>query len=155
MSRLSLKLFALLIFLFALTADAQQGPTIEYGAPGELRGVTKVFVDTGMDAQQREKIVAEIQRKLPQLLIVARPEDTDVHLRFEFSESAPVVVYPQPYPIPATRGREGVGTVVRLLNADRVRVLMSFRDFRGTFLEREPSVNFARDFIKAYEKANH
>lgn len=155
MSRLNGGLFILIFFLLALPVAAQ-GPTIEYGSPNELRGVTKVFVDTGMDAQQREKIVVEIQKKLPRLTIVARPEDADVHLRFGFPDEqrSPVVVYPDPYLIPGFGGYQGVGTVVRLLGTDRVRVIMSFRDYRGTFLEREPSVNFAREFVKTYERAN-
>ena len=155
MSRLNVGLFILLFFLLALPVAAQ-GPVIEYGSPGELRGVAKVFVDTGMDARERERIIGEIQKKLPRLAIVSRPEDADVHLRFDFPnrQQVPVIVYPRPYPLPGGRYGQGVGTVVRILGPDRVRVLMSFRDARGTVFEREPSVNFAREFIKAYDKAN-
>jgi hypothetical protein len=146
-----------LVFLLCALPVVAQGPVVEYGSPNELRGVAKVFVDTGLDAEQRNMIIGEIQKKLPRLSVVARPEDADVHLRFEFPDrqTGPVVVYPRPYPIPGSRYGEGVGTVVRLLSADRVRVLMSFRDAKSTVFEREPSVNFAREFIKVYEKANH
>jgi hypothetical protein len=152
---LKVSLFALVFFLCALTATAQ-GPIVEYGSVNELRGVAKVFVDTGLDAEQRDKIVEEIQKKLPKLAIVSRPEDATVHLRFDFPDDRQVILYPSPYPVPGSRRlREGVGTVVRVVGPDRLRVLMSFRDTRSTPFEREPSVNFAREFVKVYEKANH
>jgi len=153
-----------ILLVLALPVAAQQPlPTpqtiVEYGPPDELRGVTKVFVDTGTDAEQRNKIVREIHKKLPDLTIAARPEDANVHLRFSFKETnfyGPA--YPYPYPIHvslgASRGEEGIGIVLVILSPERVRVLLSAKDVQVSFLEREPSVNFARAFVRAYERAN-
>ncbi|MDY6959024.1 MAG: hypothetical protein SVK08_07675, partial [Halobacteriota archaeon] len=48
----------------------------------------------------------------------------------------------------------GDGIVVKPIDSDRVRLLMKFTDKRTYIFERKPSTNFARAFIKAYEKAN-
>ncbi|MCI0524217.1 MAG: hypothetical protein L0Y75_03050, partial [Acidobacteria bacterium] len=53
-----------------------------------------------------------------------------------------------------------VGTVVKILSKDRVRVLMSFPGQRRGYGirigwgKRRPEIEFAREFVKAYLKAN-
>ncbi len=151
-----------ILLVLALPVAAQQPPPtpqtiVEYGPPDELRGVTKVFVDTGTDAEQRNKIVREIHKKLPDLTIAARPEETNVHLRFSFKETnfyGPVYPYPVHVSLGASRGEEGIGIVLVILGPERVRVLLSAKDVQVSFLGREPSVNFARAFVRAYERAN-
>ncbi len=139
----------LLILTVALPIVAQE-PTVEYGHPDELRGVTKVFVDTGVDARQREQIAKEIQKRLPNLEVVSPPEESDIHLRFSLKETRD--------------GRTEGGTVVKLVGSNRVRVLLSFKDYMLPLFERESIVNFgveyakprifAREFVKAYRRAN-
>ena len=131
-----------------------QTPTVEYGHPGELRGVKQVFVDTGTDIELRNRILEEIRKRLPDLTIVAAPEGADIHLRFALKEERSYgVVVPvggrigAPYSV-------GVGSVVKVLGGDRVRVLWSFKDARTRFGERRPSTNFAREFVEAYRGAN-
>ena len=142
---------SLLVLTFASPVLAQ-APIIEYGQPDELRGVTKVFVDTSLDAQQREVFVKEIKKQLPDLEVVSRPEESDIHLRFFLREDRD--------------GRtEGVGTVVKLIDANRVRALCSFEDnlspiyerhsIKNYGIERTMPLNFAREFVKAYKKANN
>ena len=134
---------SLLIVAFALLISAQE-PTVEYGQPEELRGVTKVFVDTGTDAQQRNLIVREIQKKLPTLTVVSRPEEADVHLLFT--------------------PRKGVGTIVRVMSRNRVRILLSINTDVPPIFDRESIINYGIEtgkpyrlvweFVKAYKKAN-
>jgi hypothetical protein len=139
---------SLLIVTFALPVMAQT-PVIEYGQPDELRGVTKVFV--GIDAEQREVVVREIKKQLPDLEIVSRPEESDIHLLLSLKETRD--------------GRiEGVGTVVKLIDANHARALYSFKDdlspiyeqhsLKGFGVERVMPLRFAREFVKAYKKAN-
>ena len=141
---------SLLVLTFASPVLAQ-APITEYGQPDELRGVTKVFVDTSLDAQQRGVIVREIKKQLPDLEVVSRPEESDIHLRFFLKE--------------ARDGRtEGVGTVVKLIDANRARALYSFEDslsplyeqhsIKNYGIERTMPLRFAREFVKAYKKAN-
>src|SRR5262245_1420394 len=78
--------FSLLVLTFASPVSAQE-PIIENGQPEELRGVTKVFVDTGLDARRRDVVVREIQKLLPDLDIVTRPEESEIHLRLSQKET--------------------------------------------------------------------
>jgi hypothetical protein len=139
---------SLLILTFALPVLAQT-PVIEEGQTDELRGVTKVFV--GLEAQQREVVVREIKKQLPDLEIVSRPEESDIHLLLSLKETRD--------------GRiEGVGTVVKLIDANHARALYSFKDdlppiyeqhsIKSYGIERVMPLRFAREFVKAYKKAN-
>src|SRR5262245_8667655 len=140
--------FSLLVLTFALPVLAQK-PVIEKGQPDELRGVTKVFV--GIDDQQREVVVREIKKQLPDLEIVSRPDESDIHLLFSLKETRD--------------GRtEGVGTVVKLIDANRTRALYSFKmemspiyeqhSIKKYGIERIMPLTFAREFVRAYKKAN-
>jgi hypothetical protein len=141
---------SLLVLTFASPVLAQ-APIIEPGQPDELRGVTKVFVDANFDAQQRGVIVREIKKQLPDLEIVSRPEESDVHLRFFLKETR-------------DGGTEGIGTVVKLIGANRERALYSFKyalspiyaqhSIKSFGIERVMPLRFAREFVKAYKKAN-
>ena len=145
---------ALATLIFALPALAQTG-AVEYGQPTELQGVKTVFVDTGTDMVSRDRIVKEIQKGAPGLSVVSRPEDADIHLRFYLDEDDYAV-------IAASRGgrvgvgsaNRGSGTVVRVVDDKRVRVLWSYKDSQRTFLERRPSTNFGREFVKVYRRYN-
>jgi len=139
---------SLLVLTFALPVLAQT-PVIEHGQPDELRGVTKVFV--GLDAEQREVVVKEIKKQLPDLEIVSRPDQSDIHLLFSLKETRD--------------GRtEGVGTVVKLIDANRTRALYSFKtemspiyeqhSIKNYGIERIMPLRFAREFVRAYKKAN-
>ena len=139
---------SLLISIFTLSVPAQT-PIIESGQPDELRGVTKLFV--GIDAEQRQVVIKEIKKELPNLEIVSRPEESDVHLLFFLKETRD--------------GRiESLGTVVRLIDANRARSLFSFKDdlppiyaqhsVKSRGIEYTMPLNFAREFVRAYKKAN-
>lgn len=139
---------SLLILTLALPVFAQT-PVIEDGQPDELRGVTKVFV--GLDAKQREVVVREIKKQLPDLEIVSRPDESDIHLLLSLKETRD--------------GRiEGVGSVVKLIDANHARALYNFKDYLPPIyeqhsiktygIERVMPLRFAREFVKAYKKAN-
>ena len=136
----------LLLFAFVLYVPAQQ-PSVEYGQSSELKGVTKIFVDSGFDSQQRDQIAKEIQKRLPDLKIVLRPEDSDIHLRYLANDER----------------SEVTGTVVKIVSENRVRVLYSFKETPQIFVPvsiarigikyAKPNV-FAAQFVKVYKKAN-
>ena len=139
---------SLMALTFALPVLAQT-PVIEHGQPDELRGVTKVFI--GIDAEQREVIVREIKKQLPNLEIVSTPDESDIHLLFSLKETRD--------------GRiEAVGTVVKLIDANRARSLYAFKGdmspiyeqhaIKNYAIERMMPLTFAREFVRAYKKAN-
>lgn len=141
------------VFVFSLTAAAQK-QSVEYGDAAELRGVKKVFVDTGTDVDLRNRIASEVRKRLPDLQIVSAPEGADVHLQFSLKEERDYgLLIPAGGRIGVTYS-VGVGSVLKVLGENRVRVLMSFRDTRTRFGERKPSTNFARAFVEAYKQAN-
>lgn len=125
-------------------ANLLQRPLVEQGRPDELNGVMKVFVDTTMEKQHQADIVKEIQKKLPTLEIVLKPDDADIQLKFslqsktQFDERLPH----QRRPV------RGVGKVVKVLSAERVRLLLEYEGKRTSADE------FAKEFVKAYLGAN-
>ena len=140
--------------VFVLPALAQN-PTIEYGHPMELQGVKKVFVDTGMDLESRDRIIKEIQKAALNLTIVSRPEDADIHLRFYLDdEDNYAVIVPAKGRIGIASVRKGAGTVVKVIDDKHVRVLWSHKDSQITFLDRRPSTSFGREFVKLYRRYN-
>ncbi|HKQ53736.1 MAG TPA: hypothetical protein VJT74_15275 [Pyrinomonadaceae bacterium] len=144
----------LVTFVFTLPALAQT-PSIEYGQPSELQGVKKVFVDTGMDLESRDRIIKEIQKGAPALTVVSRPEDADVHLRFILDdEDNYAVIVPAKGRVGVASVRRGSGTVLKVVDDKHVRVLWSHKDSQKTFLERRPSTNFGREFVKLYRRFN-
>jgi hypothetical protein len=62
------------------TDRSQQAQQFEYGSPDELRGVTKIYVNTGADLEARNNIVETIQKDLKQITVTDRPDDADVCL---------------------------------------------------------------------------
>jgi hypothetical protein len=144
------KAFFLLLVLgsAALASAFSQRSRVEQTHPDELAGVTTVFIDTGLDRQSRDMIVTEIENYLPDLIIVARPEGADIHLKFSLTVK---VVTPALIP-----QRTSLGMVFKVLDDHRLRVLMRYwRVDHGLKLGKpDPSQEFAEEFVKAYRQAN-
>ena len=154
MRRISFLSSALMTLAFALPTLAPN-PSIEYGHPMELQGVKKVFVDTGMDLESRDRIIKEIQKGAPNLTVVSRPEDAEIHLRFYLDdEDNYAVIVPAKGRVGISSVRKGAGTVVRVIDDKHLRVLWGHKDSQRTFLERRPSTNFGREFVKLYRRYN-
>jgi hypothetical protein len=142
--------FSLLVLALALPVFAQK-PIIEYGQINELRGITKIFVNTGVSFQKREKMVRVINKRLPNLEVVSRPEEADIHLRFSLKDDS-------------SGCAEGAATVVKLLGGNRERVLLSISDVMPPMIYGDSMVNYAmeyarpfmiaREFVRAYRWAN-
>jgi hypothetical protein len=144
----------LVTFVFVVPSLAQN-QIIEYGQPMELQGVKKVFVDTGTDLDSRDRIIREIQKGAPDLTVVSRPEDADVHLRFNLDdEDNYAVIVPAKGRIGIASVSKGAGTVVKVIDDKHVRVLWSHKDSKKTFLDRRPSTSFGREFAKLYRRYN-
>lgn len=158
---------ALVVVALILAAHfSTQAQSIEYGSPDDLKGVKKIFVDTGADMEVRANILKEIgksKKKLPDLEVVSRAEDAEVLLVFSGS-SRSYVAGVNTEPIGNTGSStssaiyqtvtDGGGVVIKPLGENRVRLVMSFKDSRTSRFERRPSTNFARAFVRAYMKAN-
>jgi hypothetical protein len=160
----------LLLCFFIAPGSAQT--TFEYGTPAELQGIGRIFIDTGDDLAMRNNIVKNIEKRLPELVVVTQPEEADVRLvfvadtrymvshnyqsaiRYDYRGCTGHTVI-ESYDMPSYwTVVSGSGMVVMCAGENRLRVLMSFQDERGSWPERHPSTNFARAFVKEYRKAN-
>jgi len=146
-------------FLCAIGANAQsQRLEIANGSPGDLKGVRKVSIVA--NENDKKAIVAVINRKLPQLTIVATPEAAEVWIVFRvrnanspansagsaFDSSGPTTAVD--YEIAAS------GEVLKPVSAGRARSLVEFNDSRRFSYETDMAARFARVFVEAYRKAN-
>jgi hypothetical protein len=113
-----------------------------FGSPGELRGLRRVHVDARGNSEYRNDIVAEIERAHLGLELVTQVEEAEIVLRFHgarFFEGKTI------------DGGRGEVTIAR--NPDSV-VVLQFTDRDTSVWGRAPSINFGREFVKAYIKAN-
>lgn len=168
---------AILLLLVSVTAAAARQADVEYGHAAELKGVTRLYVSTGVDMEARESIVKELLKRLPRLEITQTPEAADVHLVYR-SETLHVPGglnwIGEPAPAYAESARHlyagaripsvsaqllpvvvGTGVVLKTVGSGRVRLLMSYQgeSLAGSF-ERSPRTNFVRAFVKEYKRAN-
>lgn len=169
-----------LLFLF-VTGQPHAQSAIEYGERDELRGITKVFVDTGTDLSGRENIIKIIKNELPTIVVVSRVEEAELVLIYS-SDSYSILNGISNSRNSSTTGNlsvwgntatysgqttstststpiyrkvtDGEGLVVRFTNSGRPRLLMNFKDTQKSVLERRPSTNFARKFVKVYKEVN-
>ncbi len=144
----SIALAGLVGLIVASGLVAQQDPSIEYGKSEELKGVTKFFVDAGTDLSKRGKIVDQIKKKLPALVFVERPEDAEITLVYS-EEQSPRLVKGTSILDPL-----GTGYAMRRIDANRIRILWSFRMKKKNVFQNQPVTNFANDFAKEYRKVN-
>jgi hypothetical protein len=112
------------------------------GNPEQLRGLRRVHVDARNDAKHLANIVSEIENADLGLQVVARPEDAEILLRFHGQR------FVEDKTIDCGRGEVTIGR-----HPDSV-VVLQFTDRDTSVWGRSPSLNFGREFVKAYKKAN-
>jgi hypothetical protein len=171
-------IFLLLLFV---TGQPHAQSAMEYGQREELKGVNKIFVDTGTDLSGRENIIKIIQNELPTIVVVSRAEEAEVVLIYS-SDSYSILSGISNSRNSSTNGTvsvwgnratysgqtnstststpiykkitEGEGLIVRFTSTGRPRLLINFKDEKKSVLERRPSTNFARKFVKVYKEVN-
>lgn len=174
-------LVAIFVLLLLVTGNSQAQSAIEYGERDELRGITKIFLDTGTDLSGRENIIKIITNELPAIVVVSRVEEAELILIYS-SDSYSILSGISNSRNSSTTGNlsvwgntatysgqttstststpiyrkvtDGDGLVVRFTSSGRPRLLMNFKDKQKSVLERRPSTNFARKFVKAYKEVN-
>jgi hypothetical protein len=135
--------------------------SLEYGKPADLKGVTKVFVDTGADMRNRERILKELNKSKLPIELLDSEEGAEVVMAFgsESSDRVTGVIHNRGGETMSTstpvwrKVKQGAGQVF-VLRDGKVRLVMSFEDEMRSGWEREPATNFAREFAKQYRKAN-
>ena len=127
------------------------------GKPEEMKGLTKVFIDSGVDLNDRERIVKVIESAKLGLTVLDSAEGAEIILNFVGGERQTTTdtynvvtkIY-APLPVTLSFGR-GVVYVVR---DDRRRAVLTFRDDGGNhFFPKKLATNFGKKFVKAYRRA--
>jgi hypothetical protein len=157
MHRIQLRLIWSILVICGLAVIAQaQNPVIEYGDTSELKGIEKVYIDTKNDMDLHKVMGIYIHNKLPNLQIVSKPEEANIHLRFYFDTENNTSPDDLPYP-----RKTAVAIIEKVIDKDRVRVLMGYRGRnypkRKIFMNYSnmgPEAIFADQFVKLYEEAN-
>lgn len=81
-----MKYFFLVYLVFTLSlAPSIRAQSIHQGFKSELKGVKKIFIDTGTNSKDRDQILEVLwknAKKLSGVEVVNRPEDADVWLTY-------------------------------------------------------------------------
>ena len=147
--------------LVLATAMSVAAQSFEYGKPSELKGLKKVFVDTGGDMKNRERILNEIEKANLGLELLDSADRAEVILNFQGGKekqlsgvNSTTDTYGNTHATPAYRKiTVGAGQVF-VVKDQKLRVVLSFDDEEKTVFEKKPATNFGKTFVKAYKKAN-
>jgi hypothetical protein len=147
-------------------AGGQNAERPQYGSPSDMRGLTRLFVDTGTDVRARERIVRELRGAGVALQLVEDASNAEMLLEF----GATVEHRTGGWVTNTQRSKDkrrgtsvtttteqkiqnGMGTMY-VVRDGRLIVVQSFADEKRSFLERDPATNFARAFLRLYREAN-
>ncbi len=137
------KLFALLILPLCLMSSVHP-QDYDYGKPEEMKGLTKIFIDTDGDMKNRDRITEEVERAKLGVQLLDGADGAEIIVRYVNSKERS-----------AARKTVNVGEAkVLVVKGERLRVVMSFRDEERNVFEKKPANNFGKNFVKAYKKAN-
>jgi len=155
MKRLSVSL-ALIAFLASLSL-AQNASSVYYGQPSDLKGLKKVYIDTGTDTKSGDNLVKDLKKSKLGFEVVDDRKDAEILLGYSAGpvrrRSAGSVVASS-VDITTETERSGAGIVVALNARGKDRLVHSFQDVLISKWDRDPVDKFVREFIKVYKKGN-
>lgn len=154
MKHLSLSLA--LIALFASLSPAQND-SYSYGQPSDLKGLKKIYVDSGPDTKSRDKIIKSLEKSKLGFEIVDDQKDAEIVLGYgagAVSRKVVGSVVGSSVVMQEKTQRTGAGVVVALNARGKDRLVHSFEDVQNSKWERNPVDNFVREFVKVYKKGN-
>lgn len=158
-----LLLGSLLTVLFSSVSYSQQ-QSYAYGQLSDLKGLRKIYVDTGADVQSRNSIIKDLEKSKLGFEIVDDIEEAEILLGFGAGRvtdrAIATITGSSTIEIREMSSRTGVGVVIaRARGKDRL--VHSFRSTQeggrgvlGAALQHKPVTNFVREFIKVYKKGN-
>lgn len=156
---------SILLTSFILLSAALHAQNFERGKSGELKGLTKLYINVGADVERRDLIVNEIEKaKIPGLTIVNARENAEIVMRFGGRETVALQdittneVAGTDWTITTVERRtvrSGQGLVfIAGRESKRPRIVMTFQSVQDSAFEKRPAIMFARKFVKAYKEAN-
>jgi hypothetical protein len=119
---------------------------IQPGTACELKGVAKIFIDPKMEPADLTALRNALRVGLPELKIVSKPEESDIHLRFGLEHHFGPEGRPRATP---------VGSAVKIIGPSEVKQLLCLKDWRIRYdVDHPPILLFAKYFITEYQRAN-
>ena len=115
----------------------------DYGQPAELKGLKRVFVDTSIHAEWRNRVLSEIEKGNVGLEMMEVPDGAEIILSYYSDASSDPNC-------PCTGGRGEV----RIIRADRQRVVLVFMGVKRGIRGKNPAEDFGRTFVDAVRSAN-
>ncbi|HKO44427.1 MAG TPA: hypothetical protein VJU84_14210 [Pyrinomonadaceae bacterium] len=142
----------ILLYLLAFGGGLQD---FSYGQPSEMKGLKKVFVNTGTDLTNRERIFKEIQNAKLDLELLDSEEGAEIILVFAGGKEQITVgsVSNGTGSISTRKVNVGEGRVF-VIRDNKMKIVMSYEGEEKKIWEKKPATNFSRAFVKAYKKAN-
>jgi hypothetical protein len=116
----------------------------DYGSPAELKGLKKVFLDTGIRSEHRELILAELEKEKLDIEVLGDSDGAEIILRFDGKES-------QNPECPLCEGGRGEASVRR---GTHQRVVFVFSARRTGIGQQKPATKFGRAFVSQFKNAN-
>jgi hypothetical protein len=166
--RSTILLIIALLFVNLALARAQS-TSIEYGEIADLKGVEKIFIDTGSNLKMRNEILKAIKKKLPNLTITNSAEEAEVIVQY-FDDSGTIINGETAITTVTNNTNEneaqiktttapnvsayvgGRGSVFINTRAGKKRMIIN-GTYREGFISK-PHKIFAKEFIKSYQNAN-
>ena len=159
-----------LAFVLLLSVTAFTQKITEYGKPGELRGVTKIFISLiymgSVELKDRDRIIKEIGKGkkkygISNLEVVDRLEDAEVILIYSEIVEGEITGATTTHAGNVSRTTvgerdkwTGKGIVVKPLPSGNQRLIMDSTNSQVSFLQNAPATSFGKAFMKAYVNAN-
>ena len=141
MTARTIQLSLVLLLSFSVHIFAE-GPEIEYGQKSELRGVTRVFIDAGLELSFRENAVALLKQELPKLEVTEHASEAEVLLTVSLEGT--------------DRGHGSATVIVSRAGSkpNTVRVLAKYTDSKSSIWTKKLSSVLIGRFIRDYREAN-
>ncbi|HKP37927.1 MAG TPA: hypothetical protein VJT71_13805 [Pyrinomonadaceae bacterium] len=143
-------MLALLLGLLLIS----HAPQTEYGKPEELKGLKKVFVDTGGNMKDRGRIEDEIRRSKIGVELLDSSDGAEVVLKFGGGKEVVGGSLGSILPNVAIRSLNVGEGHVYVLRGGKPKLVMSYEGVETHLWEKKPAKNFGKRFAEAYKKAN-
>ena len=152
-----MKRLTLSLALIAFCASVCWAQDYAYGQPSDLKGLKKVYIDSGPDTKSRDQIIKDLEKSKLNFEIVDEAKDAQILLgygagavsRKVVGSTAGSTIY-----LKEKTQRTGTGVVVALDARGKDRIVHSFEDVQNSKWERNPIDNFVREFVKVYKQGN-
>ena len=149
----TLTLLGMMLFLLTFSAFAQKSLQMDYGSYADLKGVKKIYLDTGSNSDLHNYFLREITKaKLP-MEITETPAPTDLVLYYRVVAPGGVADGFK-YPINVMTSNVVKGMVFLPKAADKIQVIFDYEEPPNLKDDKLPAKAFLASFIKAYKDTN-